>query len=145
MRKPEIRVEKEGVFFERGRRLAKAADQSSDLYPAELLDDIERAYEEGLVDPGYIGFDDVKRDLAVGKDRILARFADNPHRRLVEDPVAEMGWWHAFGKIAGTRENHRPGLSEFQAESSRPVFPDQTGSGEDRQKRALSVRQRQEI
>jgi hypothetical protein len=38
---------------------------SSDLYPEELLDDIEHAYEEGLVDPGYIGFDDVKRDLAL--------------------------------------------------------------------------------
>src|SRR5664279_3444009 len=38
---------------------------SSDLYPAELLDDIERAYEEGLVDPAYIGFDDVQRDLAM--------------------------------------------------------------------------------
>jgi len=69
---------------------------SSDLYPAELLGDIEQAYEEGLVDPGYIGLDDVKRDLAVGRDRILARLADNPHRRLVEDTVAEMGWWACF-------------------------------------------------
>jgi hypothetical protein len=69
---------------------------SSDLYPVELLDDIERAYEEGLVDPRYIGFEDVKRDLAMGKDRILARLADNPHRRLVEDTVAEMGWWACF-------------------------------------------------
>jgi hypothetical protein len=69
---------------------------SSDLYPAELLDDIERAYEEGLVDPRYIGFDDVQSDLAMGKDRMLARLADNPHRRLVEDTVAEMGWWACF-------------------------------------------------
>jgi hypothetical protein len=69
---------------------------SSDLYPEELLDDIEHAYEDGLVDPGYIGFDDVKRDLAMGKDRILARLADNPHRRLVEDTAAEMGWWACF-------------------------------------------------
>jgi hypothetical protein len=69
---------------------------SSDLYAPELLNDIERAYEEGLVDPGYIGFDDVKRDLAMGKERVLARLADNPHRRLVEDTVAEMGWWACF-------------------------------------------------
>jgi hypothetical protein len=69
---------------------------TSDLYPEELLDDIEQAYEEGLVDPGYIGFDDVKRDLAAGKDRVLARLADNPHRRLVSDTVAEMGWWACF-------------------------------------------------
>jgi Protein of unknown function (DUF1186)/SEC-C motif len=69
---------------------------TSDLYPEELLDDIKQAYEEGLVDPGYIGFDDVKRDLAAGKDRVLARLADNPHRRLVSDTVAEMGWWACF-------------------------------------------------
>jgi len=69
---------------------------SSDLYPEELLEDIGKAYEEGLVDPSYIGFDDVKRDLAMGKDRILDRLADNPHRRLVEDTVAEMGWWACF-------------------------------------------------
>jgi len=52
-----------------------------------VLDDIERAYNESLVvDPGYIGFDDVKRDLARGKDRILARLKDNPHRRLWTTP-----------------------------------------------------------
>jgi hypothetical protein len=69
---------------------------TSDLYPEELFDDIKQAYEEGLVDPGFIDLDDVKRDLAVGKDRILARLADNPHRRLVSDTVAEMGWWACF-------------------------------------------------
>ena len=69
---------------------------SSDLYPAELIGDIEQAYEEEIVDPGYIGFDDVKRDLAAGKDQVLARLADNPHRRLVEDTVEEMEWWDCF-------------------------------------------------
>jgi len=78
---------------------------ASDLYPAELLNDIERAYDEGLVDPGYIGFDDVKRDLAMGKGRILARLADNPYRRLVNDTVAEMGWWACFREGARNRAN----------------------------------------
>lgn len=72
-----------------------------DLYPAELLDDIERAYDEDLVDPGYIGLDDVKQDMAMGKDRVLARLADNPHQRVVDDTVAEMRWWACF------RENSR--------------------------------------
>jgi hypothetical protein len=69
---------------------------SSDLYPAELLDDIKKAYEDELVDPGYIGFDDIQHDLAIGKDRVLARLADDPYRRLVEDTVKEMGWWACF-------------------------------------------------
>ena len=78
---------------------------SSDLYPEELLKDIKQAYEDGLVDPGFIGFDDVKRDMAMGKDRMLARLADNPHRRLVDDTVAEMGWWACF------REGSRNGAN----------------------------------
>jgi hypothetical protein len=69
---------------------------SCDLYPAELVDDIGQAYEEGLVDPGFVHFDDVKRALALGKDRALARLADNTHRRLVDDTVKEMGWWECF-------------------------------------------------
>jgi hypothetical protein len=69
---------------------------ASDLYPEELLGEIERAYEEGLVDPAYIALDDVKRDLAAGKEHVLASLADSPHRRLVEDTTEEMGWWACF-------------------------------------------------
>lgn len=76
---------------------------SSDLYPTELLDDIERAYQDGLVDPSYIGFEDIKRDLAMGKGQVLARLADDPHRRLVEDTVKEMGWWACFRNDSPTQ------------------------------------------
>ena len=69
---------------------------SSDLYAAELLDDIELAYDEGLVDPGYIGIKHVKQDLALGKDSLFARLANDPHRRLVSDTVTEMEWWACF-------------------------------------------------
>jgi hypothetical protein len=103
---------------------------SSDLYPAELLDDIEQSYEEDLVDPGYIGLDDVKRDLEMGKDRILARLADNPHRRLVEDTVAEMGWWACFREDrknraenaaqASSKANLKPAAASFQIKRATP-------------------------
>ncbi len=93
---------------------------SSELYPADLLDDIERAYEEGLVNPGYIGLDDVKRDLAEGKDATLAKLRDDPHRRLVEDTVAEMGWWACF------QEDSRSGVKNTgpaPANSRIPAVP----------------------
>jgi hypothetical protein len=76
---------------------------SSDLYAEELLDDIKEAYDEGLVDPGYIGFKHVKQDLALGKDRLFARLADDPHRRLVSDTVAEMEWWACFREDSPNR------------------------------------------
>jgi len=69
---------------------------SSDLHSAELLPDIERAYEDELVDPGFITLGNVKRDLAMGQEHVLARLAYNPHRRLVSDTVAEMEWWACF-------------------------------------------------
>jgi hypothetical protein len=76
---------------------------SSDLYAEELLDDIKPAYDEGLVDPGYIGLKDVKQDLALGKDRLFARLADDPHRRLVSNTVAEMEWWACFREDSPNR------------------------------------------
>ena len=79
---------------------------SSKPYPAELLEDIERAYKQGLVDPAYIRFDNVKRDLSVGTERILARLADNPNLRLVEDTVAEMGCWTCFRKDRAKKTAH---------------------------------------
>ena len=64
------------------------------------------------MDPGYIGFDDVQRDLTMGKDRILARLAENPHRRLVEDTIREMGWWACF-------RDERPSRVKGAAQASR--------------------------
>ena len=95
---------------------------TSDLYPAELLDDIERAYEEGLVNPGYIGFGDVKRDLAMGKDQVLARLADDPNLRLVEDTVAEMGWWACFQDDEPNRVKGAP-EAPAKANSKSAAYP----------------------
>src|SRR5947199_9032638 len=69
---------------------------SSDLYPEEVLDGIKKAYEAGLVDRDCIRFHNVTRDLAMGKDRILAGLADNPHLRLVDDTLPQIGWWACF-------------------------------------------------
>lgn len=76
---------------------------SADIYPAELLGDIEQAYAEGLVDPDYMGLDEVKQDLAMGKDRVLARLADDRYIHLVKDTVAEMSWWACFHEAPAKR------------------------------------------
>ena len=43
------------------------------IYPQELMREIERAYEEELVDPGFIGLADVQLHLAEGKGATLAK------------------------------------------------------------------------
>ncbi|MCC6363348.1 MAG: DUF1186 domain-containing protein [Bryobacterales bacterium] len=65
----------------------KLVSCSSNLHPEELLDDIERAYAEGLVDPGYISPDDIKQDLAMGRERMLATLAQDRHLSRSSWPI----------------------------------------------------------
>ena len=66
-----------------------------DLYPEELLHDIKKAYDDGLVDLSIIGMDSVRDALARGKEEALRSFRQ--HRGgLIEDTVAEMNWWACF-------------------------------------------------
>jgi uncharacterized protein YchJ len=69
---------------------------STDLYAPELIGEIEKAYEQRLIDPTFIGLDDVQRDLARGKEWALHKLAINSHRHLVTDTVKEMAWWASF-------------------------------------------------
>jgi uncharacterized protein YchJ len=71
---------------------------SADLYAPELLNEIEKAYEQGLVDPSFVGLNEVRRDLAKGKEWALDRLANDSHRKLIDDTVAEMQWWACFNE-----------------------------------------------
>jgi hypothetical protein len=71
---------------------------ATDLYPEELLDEIERAFADGLVEDFSIDIDDVRRDLALGKEAVLAKAANHPHHHLIDDTVKEMEWWYCFHK-----------------------------------------------
>jgi preprotein translocase subunit SecA len=81
---------------------------SCDSYPAELVDDIKRAYDEDLVDASYIAFNDVKRDLAMGKERVLAGLAEDRNHRLMDDAPAELRWWSSFGDAARESQSQPP-------------------------------------
>ncbi|MGB6689985.1 MAG: DUF1186 domain-containing protein [Terracidiphilus sp.] len=63
-----------------------------DLYPSGLIAEIERAYEQGLVDSTIIDMEDVRRYLNEGLDRTLERLATTSHYRLVDDAAEEMKW-----------------------------------------------------
>jgi hypothetical protein len=69
---------------------------STDLYAPELLGEIQKAYEDGLVDPTFIGLDDVRNDLAKGKEWAMERLAADPHRQLITNAIKEMEWWDSF-------------------------------------------------
>jgi hypothetical protein len=73
------------------------ASACASLWPEEVIDKIRRAYEEGYIEPGYIGWEDIQDALARGKEASL-RFLKDRHR-MISDVEAEMGWWACFGKI----------------------------------------------
>jgi len=74
------------------------ACESCDLHATELLGDIEQAFKDDLIDCSDIDFEYVQRDLARGREAALARLATDRGRRLIEDTVAEMGWWNCFAE-----------------------------------------------
>ena len=64
------------------------------LQPAELFDDIEAAYAEGLADPMFLTPDDVEYYMAVTQEEALSRLRER--YRLVEDTCDEISWWACF-------------------------------------------------
>lgn len=71
---------------------------SADLYVPELLGEIEKAYEQELVDPSFVGLDEVRGDIAEGEQRALDRLATDPNRRLIDDTIKEMQGWASFNE-----------------------------------------------
>ena len=67
---------------------------SCDLYPEELLPDIEQAFRDGLIDPTEVGMDSVLGDLAEGKERMLARLRNDCRFRMIDDAAAYMEKWY---------------------------------------------------
>lgn len=76
------------------------ANSCADLWPHEALYELNRAYKDGLVDSGSIGWKDVTRALALGKEGAMEEI----RRRgvLIDDLRWEMSWmmrFHKDGKI----------------------------------------------
>jgi hypothetical protein len=91
---------------------------ATDLYAPELLDEIERAYEQDLVDRQFIGLKEVRRDLAQGNEWAMERLASDPHRRLIDDTVKEMAGWASFNQDEQRRERARETANQRRADAA---------------------------
>lgn len=80
------------------------ANGCADLWPAEVIDDLRQVYDEDLIDPRCIGWDDIERALALGEESAMARLRQE--FTLVSDVHKELSWWYCF------RENQRPPVRE---------------------------------
>ena len=66
------------------------------LYPEETIEDIEVAYDEGLVDPTTITFDEIKEQLNKNKQSVLEELHNDPNYQFVNDTIRELEYWACF-------------------------------------------------
>lgn len=66
-------------------------DCGADLYPEELYKQIEKAFDDGLIDEFFIDLDWVDTRMALGKELVLAQLPEDHH--LIEDAASEVEWW----------------------------------------------------
>ncbi|HEY73154.1 MAG: DUF1186 domain-containing protein [Chloroflexi bacterium] len=68
----------------------------TDLYPEEVMDDIEQAFDDGLVSKMFIDLEWVRENLAAGKEKALERLKSDRRKTLIDDTIKEMEWWACF-------------------------------------------------
>jgi len=77
-----------------------------DLYPEELMETITKAYDDNLISPGMIRYEDFKKALEDGKEKCLNRLKTDLERRSLDDIHASISWWACFNE--GSRSYSAP-------------------------------------
>lgn len=67
-----------------------------DIYPEELMETIEKAYDEGLIHPGYISYEDFTEILKGSKEKCLESLNAEIQRRQINNIHDSMSWWACF-------------------------------------------------
>ncbi len=62
----------------------------------EMLDDIEKAFEDDLVEPFYVDIETAKEMLAEDHEKKLDKLSKDPRFNLINDTVNEMQRWACF-------------------------------------------------
>lgn len=104
------------------------ANACADLGAREVVEDLRQAYDEGLVDPGAIGWDEVEEVLEMGPDAAWeeARYC----YLLITDTADAIRWWGCFHERVGKDKSANIGIEseedlailEDDAESFLPPF-----------------------
>lgn len=68
----------------------------SDLHPAEAMPVIIKAFEDGLIDPGYVGIHNVEQDLARDREEVLAELQARVEHRVSQDVHNYLSWFACF-------------------------------------------------
>ncbi len=97
------------------------ASACAELCPEEVMEELQLAYEDELVEPGYIQRKEIERALKAGKDAAMVFLRER--RPLIDDVEKEMGWWACFeeNKRKWDRANVRLGLAPVRSPNGATV------------------------
>jgi len=70
------------------------ANACTDLWPQEAVEELERAYQDGLVDPRSIGWQEIESALALGQQGAMQRA--RYREPLITDLARDMSWMQCF-------------------------------------------------
>ncbi len=73
-----------------------AASYLLDLYPADAMDLIREAYEDGYISPGYIRLEDFEEAVTAGADACMEQLQARYDRASLDDIHGSMSWWACF-------------------------------------------------
>lgn len=80
-------------------------DCSCLLHPEEIIKDIELTYEEELVDPSFIEFDEINEQLAKSKKSVLADLRNDRNYRFIDNTIRELENWACFKQKGNKRKS----------------------------------------
>ena len=69
-----------------------------DLYPEELMDTIEKAYDDNLIASGMIQYEHFNKALEDGQERCLERLKTDLEGRSLDNIHDSMSWWACFNE-----------------------------------------------
>ncbi len=67
-----------------------------DLYPEELMDTINKAYEDNLILEGFISQKEFTEALNEGKEKCMTRLKERIEREQLDNVHDKMSWWACF-------------------------------------------------
>jgi hypothetical protein len=82
------------------------------LYPEEVLEDIQRAFAEGLVDKVYIDYEWVIETMARGKELVLEDLRGDARYSTIDDTIREMEWWDCFDQSEKPKWKRKVGRNQ---------------------------------
>jgi hypothetical protein len=96
---------------------------SSRLDPKEVVDDIKRAYDDGLVDTFFISMEDIQEQLAKTSDTVLEELKSDSHYHLINDTIDELNYWACFHRENKETEDLRVMEDDYNEQETAHVGP----------------------